>query len=171
MNYGYQPQQMGGFQPYQQAPQMPQFSPQFPMDRLQQLQAEAAYRDAQTQMQASQQVPQQQNIGIKVVPVSSIDEAKAFLSPTDGSRVYFINSSNEEIYSKQLDFNTGKSIFLTYKLSFEQPEDKKEPIDYKKDFIGRDEFNSIKTEYETLKKEMNKLKKMLRDKLETEEEE
>ena len=76
-----------------------------------------------------------------------------------------------EIYSKQLDFSTGKSIFLTYKLHFEQPEEKKEPIDYKKDFIGRDEFNSIKSEYESLKKEFNKLKKLFRDKLETEEEE
>ena len=155
MNFGYQPQQMGGFQPYQQAPQMPQFAPQYPMDRLQQLQMEAQMRDAQAAQIQQAQVQQQ---GPKLIPVGSIEEAKGFLSPSDGSRIYFINSSNDEIYSKQLDFSTGKSIFLTYKLHFEQPEEKKEPIDYKKDFIGRDEFNSIKSEYESLKKEFNKLK-------------
>ena len=162
MNYGFQPQQMQGYPQFQQA-QMPQYAPQYqPMDRLAQLQQEAAIRDAQAQMHAQQQAP-----GLKLIPVGSIEEAKGYLSPPDGSRIFFINSSNEEIYSKQLDFSTGKSNFLIYKLNFEQPEEKAEPVD----FISRDEFNSIKTEYEALKKELNKLKKMLRDKLDTEEEE
>lgn len=157
MNYAYQPQQMSGYnQPY-----MPQFAPQYPMDRLAQLQAEAQMRDAQAQMQA------QQTPGLKLIPVGSVEEAKGFLSPANGEKIYFVNSSNSEIYSKQLDFNTGKSIFLVYKLSTEAEETKKENVD----FVKRDEFDSVKTEYTEIKKEISKIKKMIKEKLEPDEEE
>lgn len=160
MNYNYQPQ--GGYnQPYLQ--QMPQYAPQYPMDRLAQLQAEAQMRDAQAQMQ----VQNQQTPGMKLIPVGSVEEAKGFLSPANGEKIYFVNSSNSEIYSKQLDFNTGKSIFLVYKLSTESEEPKKENID----FIKREELDSIKTEYAEIKKEISKIKKMIKEKLEPDEEE
>lgn len=166
MNYGYSPQQ---FQAPYQAQYMPQqmnftplnTAPQGPMDRLAELQYNAQMRDAQAQARMMTQQPQ----GPRMLSVGSIDEAKGFLSPNDGSCIYFVNNNLNEIYSKQLDFSTGKSIFNVYKLIpiQEPPASPQEPVKAQgNDFITREEYDTLRGEYEAIKDEIQFLKKELK---------
>lgn len=163
MNYGYSPHQ---FQTPYQSQYMPQqvnfnplnTSPQGPTDRLAELQYSAQIRDAQARMMAQQQGP-------RMLSVGSIDEAKGFLSPNDGSCIYFVNNNLNEIYSKQLDFSTGKSIFNVYKLIpiQESPASPQESVKvHGNDFVTRDEYDTLRGDYETIKDEIQFLKKELK---------
>lgn len=170
------PQQMNPYQQFQQTQQMPQQyqqsgNPQ--LDRLSELQMQAQMRD-QMALNAQMQQMQNQSQGPKIIPVGNIEEAKAYLSPTTGEKVYFLNNSNNEIYSKQLDFSTGKSNFSTYRLIPEtsdttgqsqqavpvvsQETSKKEEIDMSK-YVSKDDYETLKTDYSSLKKEFDKFRK------------
>lgn len=163
MNYGYyQPigLQPSGLQPQGFNQQIPQQQYGFPqptgvqMDRLAELQYNAQLRDAQSQMIANQNTT-------KIISVGSIDEAKGFISPNDGSKVFFVNNNANEIYSKQLDFSNGKSIFNVYRLinipeAVQAPQAPNNSQGY--DYITREEYEALKGEYEALKAEIQKIK-------------
>lgn len=61
------------------------------------------------------QVPTQQQF-IKAIPVTSFDEAKAAMIDFDGSLFIFANIQNGEIYTKQLNINTGSCDLKVYSL-------------------------------------------------------
>lgn len=88
--------------------------------------------------------PSQQNT-VRVVPVASIDEAKAI--PTDfmGTMLVMTDFSHGAIYTKVLDTNTGNPIFRVFKF---MPEEALAPAyDPRKDIeMLRAELNRIKTE-------------------------
>lgn len=156
-NYPFGNYQMGPQAPNMMA-QYPPYQHQFgPMDRLQQLQYDAQIRDSQAQFNQAQAF-QNTSQGSKIINIGSIEEAKGYLSPNDGSRIFFFNSSNNEIYSKQLDFATGKSVFNTYKVD-RKIDDKEIPV--KTEIKDEFDFSKYvkKTEYDTLKRDFEALKK------------
>lgn len=152
-------------------PQIPTYQQPAPQymsqtDRLAQLQQfEAQLRE--------QNNPQQSN---RLINVGNIEEAKGFLSPADGSKVYFINSANGEIYCKHLDFATGKSNFYTYKLQENKQENdivgavntvgNLQDIQDLSDYIKKEDFNALKKEYTKLKEDLTKIKKKLNSRVE-----
>lgn len=180
MNYipnfqGYQNPQLPQ-NPYQQFQQTQQMIPQQyqqnsnpQLDRLSELQMQAQMRD---QMALNSQMQQMQNQGPKIIPVGSVEEAKGYLSPTTGEKVFFINNSNNEIYSKQLDFSTGKSNFQTFRLIPEQidttgqnstiavpsavQDSSKKEIDMSK-YVSKDDYESLKSEFNKFKKSFEEM--------------
>lgn len=58
---------------------------------------------------------QQQQIGIKGRPVSSIDEVRATTIDFDGSVFYFPDLANKKIYTKQINYD-GTSTLNVYEL-------------------------------------------------------
>lgn len=60
-------------------------------------------------------MPTQQQF-IKAIPVTSFDEAKAAMIDFDGSLFIFANIQNGEIYTKQLNINTGSCDLKVYSL-------------------------------------------------------
>lgn len=88
--------------------------------------------------------PNQQN-AVRVVPVASIDEAKAI--PTDfmGTMLVLTDFPHGAIYTKVLDTNTGNPIFRIFK--YIPDEDPAPAYDPRKDIeMLRAELNRIKTE-------------------------
>ena len=93
-NYAYHPQ----YQPYQ-----PQ---RFDTQPMQQAIPPAMIQPAPG--------PLQQPAGIVMRPVTSKAEAVASQIQFDGSTSYFVNTSNDEIYSKTFNFADGTAPLVTY---------------------------------------------------------
>lgn len=133
-------QQMYGAMP-QQMPQSPNFVPQAP--------SVVPTGVGQGNYPASTQ------IGMRVRPVASYDEAKAV--PTDfmGNMLILTDLSHGNIYTKVLDPATGSSIFQTYQRVPESP-----PQTHQQNFSNIDPIPSYdpKAEIEHLKMELNNLK-------------
>lgn len=97
-----------------------------------------------------QSVPQMQNM-IKAIPVTSFDEAKAAIIDYDGSLFVFTNIKNGEIYTKQLNLNTGNADLNVYALVTEQNENGVE-------YITKAEFADVQNNIVKLKEEIDLLK-------------
>lgn len=112
---GYQPQQQY-YNPYlQQIPQpMPPQQMPWAQQRLAQLEQNYMQRNPQ-QYQGYQNNGQQavQNT-ITAIPVTGLDEAKAYPITFDDKIYLFIDRSTNKIYAKQWDKNTGGALFNTY---------------------------------------------------------
>lgn len=83
----------------------------------------------QFQQQAPPQ-PQQspvQPAAMAVIPVTTIDEVKAYIVPLDGSKQLFYNANEDTYYTKQIDLTTGNAPVGVYKR--EQPAPEAEPVE------------------------------------------
>lgn len=78
---------------------------------------------------------QQQQIGIKGRPVSSIDEVRATTIDFDGSVFYFPDLANKKIYTKQINFD-GTSTLNVYEL-------KPMPLQASPQYVTREEFETV----------------------------
>jgi len=99
----YQP--LGNF-----AYQQPQYQPYQPL-KFEQQPIQQASSSASVQPMP---IPSQQASGIIMRPVTSRAEAVASQIQFDGSTSYFINTSNNEIYSKTFNFSDGTAPLVTY---------------------------------------------------------
>ena len=83
-------------------------------------------------------VPQeQQPIGLKGRPVSSVDEVRAISIDFDGSTFYFPDLANRHIYTKQINPD-GTNTINTYEL-------KPTPVPVNP-YVTREEFNTALTQ-------------------------
>ena len=67
------------------------------------------------QPQAARPVMQQQQLGLKGHPVSSLEEVRASAVDFDGSIFYFPSLANDKIYTKQINLD-GTSSLKVYEL-------------------------------------------------------
>ena len=58
--------------------------------------------------------PQPQQIQYRMVPVTTRNEADATIPDVNGAPSFFFNRGTNEIYLKQIDLQTGVSIFKEY---------------------------------------------------------
>lgn len=68
--------------------------------------------------QQQYQVPQFQQMrqpGYNVIPVSSLEEARAVQTDFGGGTIIMPCAAQGVIYTKQLDFNTGSSVLSMYR--------------------------------------------------------
>ena len=87
------------------------------------------------QQPAFGQAQQQQQIGIKGRPVSSIDEVRATSIDFDGSIFYFPDLANKRIYTKQINID-GTSTLNIYEL-------KPIPVEAPVQYVTRQEFETV----------------------------
>lgn len=94
-NYGYQPQY--NYNPYMQQQVVPQVQ-------------------SQTQAQTNTNTQNNTQSVLQGWYVDSYDVTKAINADMSGGAMYFPSTDGKEIYKKQLDINTGKSVTYVYKL-------------------------------------------------------
>ena len=80
---------------------MPQFNPQMRMP----------YTNSMTQYYTPTPQPQMQ---YRIVPVTSRNEAEAITPDINGAPTFFFNRGSNEVYLKQMDMQTGLSIFKEF---------------------------------------------------------
>lgn len=114
-NYG-QPMQQGYGYPYQS-----QFAQTLAQPRFDPYQNGMPNVQGQPMQQMPQQM-QQSGPAIAAIPVSSIDEAKAFIITPDNlnTKYLFTDTDTGKIYQKNYDFATGKPAFRVF--TEEKPE-------------------------------------------------
>lgn len=96
------------------------------------------------------------------VAVTSIEEAKAQPIALDGTKQLFMDTSNGKIYTKQFNIQTGGADFDTYEKVITQLDNsaqtdmEKQPIS-----AGSNILEEVKSELDTLRKEVSTLKEEL----------
>lgn len=152
MNYGYQPytyqpylNQYGNYQGYNQ------IQNQIPTA----IQQQALPQPTQPQVQSQQNT-------LQGWYVDSVDVTKGINADMSGNAMFFPSTDGKEIYKKQLDVSSGKSITYVYKI-FEDTDEKdiKQELDFSPIYS---QINSIKTE---LSKEMSEIKEMVLESITT----
>lgn len=110
----------------------------------------------QYQMQPAQQYqmqPQQQNpqANIIVRPVASIEEARAMQTDFSGAMVIMPDTAHEQIYTKQLNYNTGSADWCIYRRMQEQPQQESLPqsVDLS-GYVRREDFDLLCTQFKAL---------------------
>lgn len=120
-------------------PYMPLYNPNLtPQQRL-----------AQMEQQYPQFTPQVQNTnnGINVMPVSSVDEARAFIVDIQGTPTFFYNSAKGEVYLKQTNKQTGSADFKIFALTQEPLRPVEQPTNSK---LYEDKLNAIQSRIDGL---------------------
>lgn len=135
-----------GYVPSQYQTQMPQNR----MNQIEQQYGVGMYQPNNFQMQGNQQ--QFGNV-LKGRPVSSYDEAKASMIDLDGSLFVFTDVANNCIYTKQILLD-GTAELKTYVLQEQKPNETKQA-----------EVKSRKTNEYVLKKDFDKIVKMLNEQI------
>lgn len=85
--------------------------------------------------------------GFRVYPVANIEEANACQVDTQGSPLYFHNKSQNEIYYKRFDINTGLVEFVKFVRSNEPLTTVKPNLD----------INTYKNDLTVIKKQISEL--------------
>lgn len=130
-----------------------QYQTQMPQNRMNQIEQQygvGMYQPNNFQMQGNQQ--QFGNV-LKGRPVSSYDEAKASMIDLDGSLFVFTDVANNCIYTKQILLD-GTAELKTYVLQ-----------EQKQNEIKQTEVKSRKTNEYVLKKDFDKIVKMLNEQI------
>lgn len=130
-----------------------QYQTQMPQNRMNQIEQQygvGMYQPNNFQMQGSQQ--QFGNV-LKGRPVSSYDEAKASMIDLDGSLFVFTDIANNCIYTKQILLD-GTAELKTYVLQEQKSNETKQT-----------EVKSKKTNEYVLKKDFDKIVKMLNEQI------
>mgnify|MGYP003623239686 CR=1 FL=1 len=125
---GYQPYGYGQYMPDWQQQRMEQLNQQIAAQK-QQLSQMGYGQPGQMQPQQSQPMPQ----APRTVMVTSLDEIKGY-NVLDGGRYIFVDTSDRnKIYTRQMDFNTGRADIEVYERlvpeGAEMPQDQPQPID------------------------------------------
>ena len=102
------------------------------------------YQQQQQQYQQAYQQPQYQQPkpGFNVVPVSSLEEARAVQTDFGGGVTVMPCLAQGIIYTKQLDFGTGSSVLAMYK----------RVDNSQSEYVTRGEFDSFRQELAGLMK-------------------
>lgn len=114
------------------------------------------------QQQMPQQMPQQAPVQVPPVQqesgydfigkrVSSFEEVKAAPIPLDGKPMIFIDDENDKLYFKYLTPN-GDQTLQSFNILTEEMKSPKNEVT---ESVSIEDFNKLKEEFETLKKELN----------------
>ena len=86
---------------------------------------------------------------IVCVPVASEQEAMAMQTDFSGALQVMVDQAHGVIYTKQLSPQTGTAEF--YRYAVQQPEPAPQTVSAPvPEFVGRDEFNKLKKDFEVL---------------------
>lgn len=146
MNYAMQPYQQSQYNPYMQ-----------PGSWQAQRIAELEQRLPQYQMPQYPQQPITQTPQVPapfVAMVTSIDEVRAY-NVADGAKYLFIDTANDKIYARQIDYSTGKSEPVIYERTTpaEVPPVTSQPANEVQEL--RDQLGILETKYNTLEERLN----------------
>lgn len=75
-----------------------------------------AQMEQQYPQYAQMPIPQQPKQTLMTIPVTSPDEAKAFMVDTNGTPTFFYNAGANEIYLKRTNLQTGSADFFIFRL-------------------------------------------------------
>lgn len=110
--------------------------------------------------------PQSPRMGLIALPVASHDEAKAIPTDFRGNMIVMTDLSHKKIYTKVLDPATGSPIFSSYT---KDPEPDQSPLVHPEENNTEPPFPAYdaKSEIDSLRAELNKIKQELGIKEET----
>ncbi len=107
----------------------------------------------QYQMQPVQQYQPQQNpqANIIVRPVASIEEARAMQTDFSGAMILMPDTAHGQIYTKQLNYNTGSADWGVYRRMQEQPQQESLPqsVDLS-GYVRREDFELLCSQFKAL---------------------
>lgn len=106
----------------------------------------------QYQMQPAQQYQPQQKpqANIIVRPVASIEEARAMQTDFSGAMILMPDTAHGQIYTKQLNYNTGTADWGIYRRVQEQPQDSLPQSVDLSSYVRREDFDLLCSQFKAL---------------------
>lgn len=87
-----------------------------PYNPMMTAQQRLAQMEQQYPQYAQMPIPQQPKQTLMTIPVTSSDEAKAFMVEPNGTPTFFYNAGANEIYLKRTNLQTGSADFFIFRL-------------------------------------------------------